>query len=204
LSSGSARRPAAALRAWLAHPLTRGLALDDPGTTALRGEIVRSKPFLRKVYEDWYRSLAGAIPAGEGAVLELGSGGGFLGDFVPGLITSDVFPCPGVERVIDAREAERIGLVNEVVDSGTCLRRAVELAEAVAALPQPALRTDLQAARTGQGRPLDEGLRIEAQCFTRSIFASETFEGLRQFNERDHPDRRADTAPVTPGLARSL
>jgi hypothetical protein len=29
------------------------------------------------------------------------------------------------------------------------------------------------------------------------------FEGLRQFNERDHPDRRADTAPVTPGLARS-
>jgi len=106
-------------------------------------------------------------------------------------------------RVIDAREAERIGLVNEVVGSGTCLRRALELAEAVAALPQPALRTDLQAARTGQGRPLDEGLRIEAQCFNRSIFASETFEGLRQFNERDHPDRRADTASITPGFARS-
>jgi hypothetical protein len=34
--------------------------------------------------------------------------------------------------------------------------------------------------------------------------ASETYEGLRQFNERDHPDRRADTAPVTPGLARSV
>src|ERR1700681_3383091 len=78
-------------------------------------------------------------------------------------------------RVIDAREAERIGLVNEVVGSGTCLRRALELAEAVAALPQPALRTDLQAARTGQGRPLEEGLRIEAQCFNRSIVASETF-----------------------------
>jgi len=107
-------------------------------------------------------------------------------------------------RVIDAREAERIGLVNEVVPSGTCLQRAVELAETIAALPQPALRTDLEAARTGHGRPLDDGLRIEAQCFNRSIFASETFEGLRQFNERDHPDRRADTTPVTPGLARSL
>jgi enoyl-CoA hydratase len=107
-------------------------------------------------------------------------------------------------RVIDAREAERIGLVNQVVPSGTCVQRAVELAQTIAALPQPALRSDLEAARTGQGRPLDHGLRIEAQCFNRSIFAPETFEGLRQFNERDHPDRRADTTPVTPGLARTL
>jgi enoyl-CoA hydratase len=107
-------------------------------------------------------------------------------------------------KVIDAREAERIGLVNQVVPKGTCLQRAVEMAEAIAALPQPALRTDLEAARTGQGRPLDDGLRIEAQCFNRSISAPETVEGLRQFNERDHPDRRAETAPVTPGLARSL
>jgi enoyl-CoA hydratase len=107
-------------------------------------------------------------------------------------------------RVIDAREAERIGLVNEVVPSGTCLQRAIELAESIAALPQPALRTDIEAARRGQGRPLEDGLRVEAQAFNRSIVASETIEGLRQFNERDHPDRRADTAPVTPGLARSV
>ena len=106
-------------------------------------------------------------------------------------------------RVIDAREAERIGLVNEVTPAGTCVQRAVELAEMIAGLPQPALRSDLEAARSGYGRPLDEGLRIEAQCFNRSIFSRETFEGLRQFNERDHPDRRTGSAPVTPGLARS-
>ena len=40
-------------------------------------------------------------------------------------------------RVIDAREAERIGLVNEVVPKGTCVRRAIELAENVAGLPSP-------------------------------------------------------------------
>jgi enoyl-CoA hydratase/carnithine racemase len=91
-------------------------------------------------------------------------------------------------RVIDAREAERIGLVNEVVPTGTCLRRAIELAETIARLPQPALRTDLEAARTGLGRPLDDGLRIEAECFNRSIGEPETLEGLRRFNERDHPD----------------
>ena len=106
-------------------------------------------------------------------------------------------------RVIDAREAERIGLVNQVVPSGTCVRRAIELAETIAALPQPALRTDLEAARSGQGRPLDDGLWIEAECFGRSISTTETAEGLRRFNERDHPDRRPDAASVTPGLVRT-
>jgi enoyl-CoA hydratase len=105
-------------------------------------------------------------------------------------------------RVIDAQEAERIGLVNRVVPSGTCLHHALDLADVIATLPQPALRTDLEAARRGQGEPLDEGLRIEAECFGKSIGAEETFEGLRRFNERDHPDRRAGADPVTPGLAR--
>jgi enoyl-CoA hydratase len=92
-------------------------------------------------------------------------------------------------RVIDADEALRIGLVNEVVPSGTCVERALELARQIAALPQPALRTDKEAAVRGFGRPLDEGLRIEAECFEKSIFSQETIEGLRRFNERDHPDR---------------
>jgi enoyl-CoA hydratase/carnithine racemase len=92
-------------------------------------------------------------------------------------------------RVIDADEALRIGLVNEVVPSGTCVERSLELAREIAALPQPAIRTDKEAAVRGFGRPLDEGLRIEAECFEKSIFSEETIEGLRRFNERDHPDR---------------
>lgn len=106
-------------------------------------------------------------------------------------------------RVIDAEEALRIGLVNEVVPSGTCLGRAVEIAHRIAALPQGALRGDMEAAIRGFDRPLDEGLRIEAQCFNRCLGTPETAEGLRQFNERDHPDRRNDSAPLTPGIVRS-
>jgi enoyl-CoA hydratase len=105
-------------------------------------------------------------------------------------------------RVIDAHEAKEIGLVNEVVPSGSCVTRAVELAERIAALPQPAIRTDKEAAVRGFGRPLDEGLRIEAQCFNRSISSPETIEGLRRFNERDHPDRTDQGDPLTPGLVR--
>ncbi|HKH18789.1 MAG TPA: enoyl-CoA hydratase-related protein [Solirubrobacteraceae bacterium] len=105
-------------------------------------------------------------------------------------------------RVIDAHEAQRIGLVNEVVRRGTCLTRARELAHALAALPQPAIHTDKEAAVRGFGLPLDEGLRIEAECFNRLIGGAEMVEGLRRFNERDHPDRIRDAAPTTPGLAR--
>jgi enoyl-CoA hydratase len=105
-------------------------------------------------------------------------------------------------RVIDADEALRVGLVNEVVPSGTCLDRAVELAHRIAGLPQPAIRTDHEAVARGFGRPLDEGLRIEAECFNRLLGTPEILEGLRQFNERDHPDRDTSTTPLTPGISR--
>ena len=105
-------------------------------------------------------------------------------------------------RVIDAAEAERIGLVNEVTPRGRCVERALELAAEIAALPQPAIRTDKEAAVRGFGRPLDEGLRIEAECFNRLLGGTEILEGLRQFNERDHPDRAAGPA-LTPGLRRT-
>jgi enoyl-CoA hydratase len=83
-------------------------------------------------------------------------------------------------RVIDAREALDNGLVNEVVPSGTCVDRALELADRIAALPQPAIRTDLEAAERGWG-DLDAGLQIEAACFMRSIFDPATQEGLKRF-----------------------
>jgi enoyl-CoA hydratase len=105
--------------------------------------------------------------------------------------------------VIDAREAERIGLVNEVTPSGRCVDRSLQLAEQIAALPQPAIRTDKEAAVRGFGRPLDEGLSVEAQCFNRLLGSPEMAEGVRRFVERDHPDRAAGKDSVTPGLVRS-
>ena len=90
-----------------------------------------------------------------------------------------------------ARGARGSAWSNEVVPRGTCRERARELAHAIAALPQPAIRTDKEAAVRGFGRPLDEGLRIEAECFNRLLDGPEMAEGLRRFNERDHPDRRA-------------
>jgi enoyl-CoA hydratase len=66
-------------------------------------------------------------------------------------------------RRIDAREAERIGLVNEVVPRGKALERATALAREIAALPQGAIRTDKETILRGVGRTLEERLRIEAE-----------------------------------------
>jgi SAM-dependent methyltransferase len=91
------------LRRLLAHPLTRGLDIDDPATTILRRTIVQSKPFLKRIYEEWYQVIANCLPDIPGRVLELGSGAGFLADYIPGLITSEIFHCPHVRVVLDGQ-----------------------------------------------------------------------------------------------------
>jgi SAM-dependent methyltransferase len=92
-----------ALKKLLAHPDTRDLAIDDPRTTARRRGIILKNRFLWRIYDEWYRSISALIPSGPGSVLELGSGAGFLGRYVPGLVTSEVFLCPDIQLALDAR-----------------------------------------------------------------------------------------------------
>jgi len=94
---------AATLRRWLAHPLTASLSVDHPDTTELRNQVIASKPFLKCIYDEWYSMLARELPPGEGHVLELGSGAGYCDRFIPGLITSEIFPCSKARVVLDAQ-----------------------------------------------------------------------------------------------------
>ena len=96
--------PAAILRRWLAHPLTASLPLDHPDTTELRNQVIASKPFLKCIYDEWYSLIARELPPGEGQVLELGSGAGYCSQFIPGLITSEIFPCSRASVVLDAQQ----------------------------------------------------------------------------------------------------
>jgi SAM-dependent methyltransferase len=91
------------LRGLLANPRTKGLDLDSPETTEKRRAIIQQNGFLKKIYREWYGMLAAAIPGGDAAVLELGSGAGFFSEYVPGVITSEVFLCSGNALVADAR-----------------------------------------------------------------------------------------------------
>lgn len=86
----------------LSHPLTRGVDVDDPRSTLLRRQIIQSKPFLRALYCEWYERICARLPEQQASVLEIGSGAGFLREFIPQVITSEVFELPGVDRVEDA------------------------------------------------------------------------------------------------------
>ena len=92
-------------------------------------------------------------------------------------------------RRIGVEEAERIGLVNEIVPRGQALARAQALAHEIAALPQGAIRSDKESVIRGIGRTLEERLRIEAEM-TISMFMrrdSHTI-GASAFKERRVPE----------------
>jgi enoyl-CoA hydratase len=66
-------------------------------------------------------------------------------------------------RVVEAEEAERIGLVTEIAPPGRHLERALEMAEALARFPQETMLADRSAALEGIGLTLEEGMRLEAR-----------------------------------------
>ena len=91
-------------------------------------------------------------------------------------------------RFIGAEEALRIGLANEVVARGQAQARARAIADFLCTLPQGAMRTDKQAAMMGWGRPLEEGLRIEAELGQWPLRAgADIAEGARAFVEKRPP-----------------
>jgi len=92
-------------------------------------------------------------------------------------------------RSVGAEEARLIGLANEVVPKGQSVERATEIAEALCKLPQGAMRTDKQAAIMGWGKPLEEGLRIEAELGQWPLRArADIEEGARAFVEKRAPN----------------
>jgi SAM-dependent methyltransferase len=91
---------------WLKQPETRGIKdLDDPAATLLHAEVIQKKPFLKKVYIDFYRQFVQAVPDFESKVLvELGSGGGFIKEVIPNVVTSDIQELPNVDKVFSVSD----------------------------------------------------------------------------------------------------
>jgi len=89
---------------WLKLPETMGIEnLDDPATTLLHAKIIQKKPFLKKLYIDFYKQFKKAVSDSKNKILvELGSGGGFIKEIISNVITSDVLELPNVDKVFSA------------------------------------------------------------------------------------------------------
>jgi len=88
--------------------------------------------------------------------------------------------------IIDAAEALRIGLVDEVVpgDSAQLTARATELAALLAGMPPLAVAAAIEAVDRGADLPLDEALALEASIFGRLCATEDKREGTRAFLEK--------------------
>lgn len=92
-------------------------------------------------------------------------------------------------RRFDAEEALRIGLVTEIVPGDRLMDRALELARAICELPQGAIRSDKETVMRSWGRPVSEGLRIEAEQASSMMMRQDRHtEGARAFIEKRKPD----------------
>ena len=91
---------------WLKLPEVRGIEdLDDPAVTLLHGEIIQRQVFLKRTYIDFYQQFAETMPDSQGkALVELGSGGGFIKEVIGNVVTSDILELPNVDKVFSAIE----------------------------------------------------------------------------------------------------
>jgi enoyl-CoA hydratase len=153
---------------------SEGLDVDDPAGPEGFTRLTPSKPAIAAI--EGY-CVAGGLELALWCDLRVATAGSTFGCFerrwgVP-LIDGGTQRLPRVVglgwaleliltgRPVDAEEAHRIGLVNEVVPAGAHLERALELAERIAAFPQETMLADRRAAIEGSGLPLAEGLALE-------------------------------------------
>lgn len=91
-------------------------------------------------------------------------------------------------ETIDAPEALRAGLVDEVVPHAMLSKRTTEIAELIASKSAVAVRLAKAAVKASARLPLDQGLRYEQQLFTLAIASEDKDEGVRAFREKREPN----------------
>ncbi len=91
-------------------------------------------------------------------------------------------------EMVDAGEAYRMGLVNEVVPQNELLNRAKEIAKNIASKGQIAIRYALQAVGASGDLSVAEGLKLEAALFSLCTATEDFKEGTSAFLEKRKPE----------------
>jgi SAM-dependent methyltransferase len=97
------------LKRWWSHSHVRDLNVEHIGSIESHRRMILDKPILRHTYEQWYRELkshADGAGASEGPMIEVGCGAGFLNQWIPGLVATDVEPHAYADRVMDAQSMD--------------------------------------------------------------------------------------------------
>jgi enoyl-CoA hydratase len=90
-------------------------------------------------------------------------------------------------EIISAEEAERIGLVDELVDDSDLVGRTRDLARRIASHSPLALKLIKQAVRAAAEMPLAAGLALERELFITAFSSEDRHEGIAAFLEKRPP-----------------
>ena len=84
-------------------------------------------------------------------------------------------------RGVSGEEAFAMGLANRVVEPGTALAAARELAKQIAGFPQRCMRSDRMSAYEGWTLALDDALKSEYRYAIATVRSGETRAGAERF-----------------------
>lgn len=84
-------------------------------------------------------------------------------------------------KLISAKEAHEIGLVNYITDNGRALEKAIEIAKIMDSYPWDTLINDRLSLYNGLYEPLNKGLRIEAEFGKKTIDGGAVRDGAKKF-----------------------
>ncbi|MFC4076547.1 enoyl-CoA hydratase-related protein [Salinithrix halophila] len=90
-------------------------------------------------------------------------------------------------RRLTAREAEEMGMLNKVVNGGTAVEKAMELASAINENAPLALAQAKYAIDYGAETDLETGLALETKAYETLIPTKDRLEGLLAFKEKRKP-----------------
>ena len=167
-------------------PLLKGFLLDKPLIAAVEGAAVAGGTEILQATDIRIagESARFGVPEVCWGIYPLGGSVVRLRRQVPYTVAADLLL---TGRHISAAEAQRIGLIGEVVPTGTALDRAREVAATVAANGPVAVRAVLQALRATEGVPERDAMRIDAQIGMAVFASDDAREGPLAFTEKRTP-----------------
>ena len=91
-------------------------------------------------------------------------------------------------RTVGAEEAERIGLVNRLIEGADPLAEAIAFAREITPFSLPVLGFAREAVKRALDNPISEGLRIETDLGTLAFQTADAAEGTAAFVEKRKPN----------------
>ncbi len=90
-------------------------------------------------------------------------------------------------RMMDADEAERIGLASRIVPVAELVEEALKTAETIAGMSRPAVLMTKEAVNRAYETTLSEGIRFERRLFHATFATEDQKEGMAAFVEKRQP-----------------